>query len=225
MLEERTRHQGDVPERGPAEVGDHRPSRIAQGLGLGAERLQLGRGDGPELLQVVGRVELLLIDRLLADDRVEEPAALGHPSAGRDCRVAAGVDQQIAIGRGGGVEIARHQHFQPLLGTPGLPALGREAEHRVARADPIHIHSERRLQVRLDQSQHLVGLVDFDRPPFQPEMLAQGGHPADMHPGDRGRAEIHRHPGRLAVGQRRPDDLSAGHALVTPLLKRFPRDA
>ena len=48
-------------------------------------------GDRAELLQVVLDVELVVVDRLLADDGVEVEAALGHAAAGRRRAVALGI--------------------------------------------------------------------------------------------------------------------------------------
>ena len=63
-------HQGDVAEGSAAEIGQNRPVALAvEPLRLGGEILQVGVGDGAELLQVVLRIEADLVDRLLANDR------------------------------------------------------------------------------------------------------------------------------------------------------------
>ena len=59
---------------------------VIEPLGLAAEVVQVGVGDRAELLEVVLDVELVVVDRLLADDGVEVEAALGHAAAGRGRR-------------------------------------------------------------------------------------------------------------------------------------------
>ena len=71
--------QRDVAEGQPAETAEERAvGRRPQALGQRAVVAQFVVADGRELLGVVGGIEARLVDRLLADDRVEEVAAGRH---------------------------------------------------------------------------------------------------------------------------------------------------
>ena len=74
-----------------------RPVAAAR-AGLAPEVLQVGVGDGPELLEVVLQVELVFVDRLLADDGVEEVAVRAACGRWAARRVAFGIDQDVAVG-------------------------------------------------------------------------------------------------------------------------------
>ena len=99
VLEERRGHQRDVAERRAAEVGDHGAAGRAGGVDVGLDRRQVGFGDRPELLEVVLDVQLVVVEVLLADDRVEEVEPLGHAAARRGREVALGIDQGVAAWR------------------------------------------------------------------------------------------------------------------------------
>ena len=61
----------------------------------------------------------------------------------------------------------------------------------------------RLLEVVLDQAEHLVGLVDFDRALLQAVVVAQRGHATDVDAGDGGAAEVDGHGVRLPMGESR----------------------
>ena len=90
VLETGSGDEGDVAEGGAAEAGDKASSGSPGPAALGLVVVEGGFGQGPELLQVVLRVELRLVDRFLADDRVEEESGLGQASGGRGRTVAPG---------------------------------------------------------------------------------------------------------------------------------------
>ena len=87
------------PKASAAEGGHDGAARAGRLAGPGVEVVEVGVGDRPELLQVVGGVELVLVERRLADDGVEEVAALGQAAGGRDRAVALGIDQRVAVRR------------------------------------------------------------------------------------------------------------------------------
>ena len=82
ILEERCGHQGDVAQRRAAEVRDHGPSGGTRGVHVDLDRGQVGIGHRLKLLQVVRDVQVVVVEVLLADDRVEEVKPSGHPPAG-----------------------------------------------------------------------------------------------------------------------------------------------
>ena len=103
-------------------------------------------GDRAELLQVVRRIELLVVDFRLPDDGVEEGAAQRHASAGRGRFIALGIDQDVAVRLGRDAEIAGHQHIQAVE-IPRFPVGGGKAEHRLARKHAGHVEPHGRAQI------------------------------------------------------------------------------
>ena len=77
----------------------------------------------------------------------------------------------------------------------------REAEHRLAREHALDVEPQGALQIVLDQTEHLVRFVDFDRSLLQPEVSSEPGHAGGVHSGDAGAAEIDRHAVRLTMVQ------------------------
>ena len=90
-----------------------------------------------ELLQVVFRIQLVLVDRLLADDRVEEVAGLRHAAAGRHRRVALRVHVSIAVFVSRHIELAGHQHFGAVVHRERLPVGLLRAEDTLPSDTPI----------------------------------------------------------------------------------------
>ena len=171
-------------------------------------------GDRAELLQVVLDVQLLVVDRLLADDGVEVEAALGHSAAGRRRAVALGIHEDVAVGLRLGVEAAGHQHRRAVEGGPRLPVLVLEAEQRLGAAQADHVHPQRLLQVGGDLAEHLVGLGHFDRRAGRVELqcLAELVHAADVHARHGTGAEVQGDAVRLLMVQGRFDALARVHA-------------
>ena len=82
-------------------------SRRSRSASRGVSIAASSSRDRAELLEVVLDVQLVVVDRLLADDRVEVEPALGHPAARRHRLVALGIHEDVAVGLGHGVEAAR----------------------------------------------------------------------------------------------------------------------
>jgi hypothetical protein len=195
------RDQGDIAERGAAEVGHHRASRGGGALHLPAKIFHLLVGDGCEFFEVIVGIQPVLVYRRLAHDGVEEIAIARHAAAGRDAGVALGIDERVAAGIHGDAEVLRDQNLETIRHAPRLPIVVREAEHRLAGEHALDVEPQRALQIVLDQPEHLVRLVDFDGAILQPEVPAKPGHAGGVHAGNAGAAEIDRHAVRLAMVQ------------------------
>ncbi len=187
-----------------------------QPVGLAGEVLQQVVGDRAELLQIVLDVQFGVVDRLLADDRVEIEPALGHPPAGLQRAVVLGIHEDVAAGLGPGVEAAGHQHGRAVEGGPRLPVLILEAEERLGPAQADHVHAQGVLQVGGDFAQHLIRLDDFDRRARRVELqcLPEPVHAADVHPGDGAAAEVQGNVVGLLMVQGGFDALAGVHGRV-----------
>src|SRR5512137_2182135 len=97
MLESCTRNVGDVTERGPPKACHDRTSGAACALRLCLKVVEFLSGDGDELFQIIPRVESLLVDRYLSDDRVEEMTSFGHPGARPRGEITLRVEKRIAV--------------------------------------------------------------------------------------------------------------------------------
>ena len=160
-------------------------------LDAARQMIEVGVGDGAELLEVVGGIEAGLVDRRLAHDGVEEGAAHRHAPARRGGNVALGKDQDIARRLLHDPKVFA-DHYVEAAEIPWFPVLIGEAEHVVAREDANSIDAERGSQIVIHQAQHLVGLVHLHGDLLQAEVLAQGGDATHMDAGDGGAAEIDR---------------------------------
>ena len=161
--------------------------------------VELQVGQKSVLLGVVFRIEIVRVDRLLANDRIEEVAVLRHMPARTRAPVSLGIDQDPALlGLDRHPEILRHEHFEAVEG-PWLPVAVLEAEHVGAAHERRHVDADRLLEVVLDQPQHLVGLAHLHQPLLEAVMVSQCGDAAHMHAGDGGAAEIDRQAIRLAM--------------------------
>ena len=117
----------DVPvgQRGPARL---RPPGTRDDDPGGAGQVgQVVGADRPKFLQVIGRIEGIVVDRRLADEGVEVIAPGGHLAAGRGRVVAVRVHQDAPVSLGPGVEGLGHQH-RGAVEAPGFPALVTEPE-------------------------------------------------------------------------------------------------
>ena len=164
--------------------------------------LQLALEDGLKLLGVVGRVQLRVVQRCLADDGIEEMPTRWHPAAGRHGTVVAGPLEQVAVGLVLGVEILRHQHGRAVGKLPFLELRLRKAEHGPGAVEADRIDAQRGLQIGGDLPEHLVDLDHLDRRAglVQPEGLPKFIDHADVDAGLEAAAEIHRELVRLPVG-------------------------
>ena len=95
MLEERPGNQRNVAKGRAAEAGDRSGARGRSIPRRTRQMVQVLLADGLELLQIVFRVELLFVNRLLANDGVEEVAVPRHAAAWRSRHVALGIDQRV----------------------------------------------------------------------------------------------------------------------------------
>ena len=168
-------------------------------------------GDRAELLEVVRGIEPGLVDRLLADDGVEEETVLRHAAGGRGRAVALGEDERVAVRVLGRPEIPGHEDLGPVVHAPGLPVLVAEAEHRVRAVDALDVDAQGRLEVVVDPAQHLVGLVDLDQALFEAVVLAQTDDALDVHAGDGRAVEVDGDAVGLAVVEGGVQALAAGH--------------
>src|ERR1043165_9905017 len=76
---------------------------------------------GLEFLQIVLGIELFLDDRRLANDAVEEVTVFGHASARRRAQIVLRMHQNVAISVDADAKLLRHQDFEAVGHTPGLP--------------------------------------------------------------------------------------------------------
>ena len=84
LFQKRRWHQRDVAEGESAEGAEQGPVGLrSQPLRPFGKNGQLRVRDRPELLQIVLDVQTIVVDGILANDRVEIPAAAGHTRAGR----------------------------------------------------------------------------------------------------------------------------------------------
>ena len=155
-----------------------------------------------EFLKVVLRVQIVLVNRLLPDQRVKKVSAFGHVCRRRRGEVALGIHQPAAIRRGRDIEVARDQAGRAIEERERLPAGRFVTENVLARPDANDIHAERRPEFGVHLGQHLVGFVNARRRggwPDQPllELVDDGG----VNAGDPSASEVHADPVGLAVVQ------------------------
>ena len=203
--------EGDVAERGPAEAPDDAAPR---GPGPAALLLEVVEGrvvDRTELLEVVRRIELVVVDGLLADDGVEEEAVLGQAAGRRRRAVALRVDERVAVRVLRRPEVPGHEDLGPVVHPPRLPVLVAVAEHRVGPVNALDVDAEGGLEVVVDPAQHLVGLVDLDQALFEAVVLAEPDDALDVHAGDGRAVEVDGDPVGLAVVEGGVQALAAGH--------------
>ena len=75
-------YKRDVAERCSAKGGNHAAARDAAAPSLYAPGGRYPAAKGGELLQIVFGIEILFVERSLANNAIEEIAALRHPPAG-----------------------------------------------------------------------------------------------------------------------------------------------
>ncbi len=164
-------------------MGDDGALRTTCELGLLAPVFFLLGLHRPELLEVVLHIEVVLIDVILPDDRVEEITGARHVAAGRCRAVALRIDVG-AIRAFIDLEVAGNQHVLSPRSAPWLPVLVDEAEDGAVGKHRSGIDAHRVEQVVLDEAEHLVGFADFHRPRLQPVVLAEVFHHAAVDAGD-----------------------------------------
>ena len=209
MLHKRPRHQCNVAEGRASESGQHTRAGCRRISRRACQVIEIRLRNRLELLEIILRIQLLFVDRLLTDDGIEEVATLGHAPARRHRPVAFGINQRVALFIGDGVEVAGHQHFEPVE-IPTLPALDGKSEHGRAREDARHVHAHRRAQIFIDQRQHLEGLVYAHRTLFETVVVAQRRHATGVHAGYSRAAEINGNAIRLFVAESLQKSLAAG---------------
>ncbi len=151
VFQERSGHQRDVAEGRAAEIGDDCLVGLAvQPIRLRGEVLQVLVAHRAELFQVVLRIEAILVDRLLANNRIEIVPALGHPAAGRRRTVALGIHEDVAVGLGLGVKIAGDEHRSAVEQRPWLPIRIFISEHVFPPPDADRVDAEGFHQVWTD---------------------------------------------------------------------------
>jgi len=159
--------------------------------------------DRAELLQIVGRVQSVLADRVLAAHGVEEEAVASHPRAGRHARVALRVHQVIAAGIPGEVELPGDQTGCAVGHDKGLPGLGPIPEHGAGGGHADHVQGQGLAQGVVHLPEHLIGLVHPDPVVRIPQdglsEPVQGTHPDARLPS---RTQVHAEPVHGLVAQR-----------------------
>ena len=151
-----SRHQRDIAERSAAEVRHHgapgggraRSPRAPDGASSSSEM-------GPNSSRLSAGSRWSSSIRLLADDGVEEIAAVGHAGARRSGDVAQRVHQGVAVLVDGHVEPAGHQHLRAVVHAERLPVFGGESEARHAPDDALGVDAQRELEVFVDFAEHL----------------------------------------------------------------------
>ena len=178
VFQERRRNQGDVAERGAGHTQHVAAVRtLQQPVAHGAVVGQVFLAEQPELLQVVLRVQLVLVDRILANHGVEEVSARRHAAAGRRRRVAFGIDVRVAGFVLGDDEVAGDEHLGAVVQRERLPAAGHGAEQRLAAGDADDVDAQRGPQFVVHFAQHLVRLDHLDAVIALAEhRLAEPGH-------------------------------------------------
>src|ERR1035437_4129319 len=83
-----SRNQRDIAEGSAAEIRHHATPRPGRAARFPLQVDQFLFGERSVFFQVVGRVEVVFVNRLLADDGVEEITAVGHAGARRIPAVA-----------------------------------------------------------------------------------------------------------------------------------------
>ena len=197
-------------------------ARIARSLSLrkrSASRAKYCKSaslTGPNSSRLSSTRSVVVVDRLLAGDAVEIEPALGHPSAGRNARVALGIEQDVAVGVGHGVEPFGHEHGRAVEGGPRLPAGVLEAEHVPPPAQGNDVHPQGLLQIGGDLAQHLIRLDDLDRRArrVESQRLAELVHAADLHARDGACTQVQRHVVGLFVVQGGFDTLTRIHDIA-----------
>ena len=170
------------------------------------------RVEQAEFLKVVFRVQMVLVDGFLADERVEEISALGHVRRGRRAEIAFRIGQPPTIFGGRDIEVARHQTRRPVKQRERLPVADFITENILARPDADDIHRQRRLKFRVHLGQHLIGFMHAGRggagadEPLL-ELVDDGGVDA----GDPGAAEVDANPVGLAVIEGGDEAFAGGH--------------
>src|SRR5450756_2013526 len=94
-------------------------------------------------------------------------SALQHPATRRHLQVSFRMDESVSGGIFRKVEQPRHQYLQTVIQPPFLPILTREAKQGIPAVDRFHIHADPRFEIFIKDAQHLIRLMDFDRPLFK----------------------------------------------------------
>ncbi len=182
-------NQRDVAKGRAAEAGDQRAAAPPRLRHIFRDLVEVARGERLELFQIVFRIQSLLVDGRLADNRVEEKAAFGHAPAGRHAAIPFRVNESVAGAVDVEFEAAANENLHAVE-APRLPVLIAESEHVAAPVDALHIDPHRLLQVLIDHAEHLVRLVNLHRPFLQAIEFAQPGHAGSVNASDGGAAEV-----------------------------------
>src|ERR1039458_1934344 len=191
VLEGRRRDDCDIAKRGAAEVANNASARRS-GLMRGTNQgVDIFLRDEAELLHIVFRVQLLFVDRLLADNAIEEITSARHAPAGWDAGVALRIDQSITILINRGIKVSGNQHFKTVE-LPALPALGRNSPLGGAATDSNAVAAHRIQQVFVYLPQHLRRFENAHWVLLKSVVVAQGRHATDVHAGNVGSTEVDR---------------------------------
>ena len=165
--------------------------------------------DQAELLQIIFRIKLVLVDHRLPDDGIEEEAVGRHLPAGRRRHVSFREDEHVPIGFHPGVEMFRDQNHLPPGSLELLVVLVRKTKERLVGNNTHSVDPHCIGQVFLHFPEHLVGFAHSDGALFQPVVITQQFHAGHMDARHRRAPEIHGNPATL-MGQGFPDLISAG---------------
>ena len=151
-----------------------------------------------------------------APDGVEKPPGAGHPPARGRVQVSFPIDGDVALLADGGPKAFRSKRSESAREPPGLPALAREAEHRLRLAQALDIDPHRLFEVAVGPPQHLVRLVDFGKAPLEGVAFSKSCDAAHAAADRRRSGEIDRDRVRFFVSKRRERSLLAIHSVLRP---------
>jgi len=98
MFQGCSRNIGDISKSGSTKGGNDTAASGPDIVRRAHKVIETLSRDGAELLQVVFRIQLLFLDRILADDVLSKnKTAARHSAAGRSRRIAFWVDQSVAV--------------------------------------------------------------------------------------------------------------------------------
>ena len=172
MFQKRGRDKGNIADRRAPEGCHYGTAGLIRRRHLAPKPAKIILGNRPEFLQVVRRVELRFVNRLLADNRIEEEPARRHVAAGGGGRVSFRIDRQPAFRVLGDVELSRHKDLLPPRHPHLLPVISGKAEHRVAWRNADGVDSQDFAQVVVDRTEHLIGFPDANEPFLQPIVVS-----------------------------------------------------
>lgn len=164
---------------------------------------EVHRREQAEFFEVVFRIQMILINRRLADERVKEVSAFGHVRRGRRGEIAFGIHEPATVGGWRDIEVARHQAGRAIEERERFPAGSFVTENILARPDANDIHAERRAEFSVHLGKHLVRFVNARRRGGRPDQpLLELVDDGSVDAGNPSATEVHTNAIGLAMIQR-----------------------